>query len=275
MKLKDLLKEKLTSNELSKLVTSYDVIGSIAIIEMPEELKKKKKEIGEVILQINKNIKTVCKRAGHHEGIFRIRPVEVIAGEKTTIAEYKESGTRMRLDVNKVYFTPRLSHERERIANQVKEGEVIGAWFAGVGPFPLVIARKQPKVLIYAIELNENAFNSMKANIELNKMQKVIKPIWGDVNKVVDALPKFDRIIMPLPKGGEDFLSKAFEKANENAVIHFYTFAKKDFPYVDSEKRIEQIAKNVKKDFEIIFKRIVRPFSPSVVQVVFDILVKN
>ncbi len=275
MNLKELLKDKLTEEEMKKLITSYDVIGSIAIIEIPPELQHKQKQIGEAIIQLNKNIKTVCKRAGHHQGVFRIRPVEVIAGENTTQTEYKESGVRMRLDVNKVYFTPRLSHERERIAKQVKEGEVIGAWFAGVGPFPLVIAKKNKKVLIYAIELNENAFNSLKANIKLNKMEEVIKPVLGDVNEVVDELPKFDRIIMPLPKGAEDFLSKAFEKASENCIIHFYTFAKKDFPYTDSEKRIKEIAKKEKKEVEIISKRIVRPFSPSVVQVVFDILVKN
>ena len=274
MKLKEFLKEQLTREELKKLVTSYDVIGSIAIIEIPPELEAKQEVIGEAIIKLNKNIKTVCKRAGQHEGIFRIRPVKVIAGEKTTETEYKESGVRMKLDVNKVYFSPRLSHERERIAKQVKEGEVIGAWFAGVGPFPLVIAKKQPKVKIYAIELNENAFNSMKVNIELNKMQGVIKPIWGDVKEVVSNLPNFDRIIMPLPKGGEDFLSKAFEKANENCIIHFYGFAKKDNPYSDFEKRIKEIAKSSGRKFEIIFKRIVRPFSPSVVQVVFDILVK-
>ena len=274
MKLKEFLKDKLAKEEIEKLITSYDTIGSIAVIEIPPELEAKEKIIGEAIIKLNKNIKTVCKRAGHHEGVFRIRPVKIIAGEETTETEYKESGVRMKLDVNKVYFSPRLSHERERIAKQVKEGEVIGAWFAGVGPFPLVIAKKQPKVKIYAIELNENAFNSMKANIKLNKMDEIIKPILGDVKEVVDNLPKFDRIIMPLPKGAEDFLSKAFERANENCIIHFYGFAKKSNPYADFEKRIKEIAKSSGRSFEIIFKRIVRPFSPSVVQVVFDILVK-
>ena len=115
----------------------------------------------------------------------------------------------------------------------------------------------------------------MKDNIRINKMQTVVKPICGDVKEVANDLPKFDRIVMPLPKGGEDFLGKAFERAVENAVIHFYTFGKRDFPYADSEKRIIEQAKNKNKEISIISKKIVRPFSPSVVQVVFDILVKN
>jgi len=275
MNLKQALKEKLTSEELSKLVKSFDVIGSIAIIEIPKELESKEKLIAEKILKLHKNVKTVCKRAGHHSGVFRIRPVKVIAGENTTKTKYKESGVAMELDVNKVYFTPRLSHERERIAKQVKPNEVIGAWFAGVGPFPLVIAKKQPKIKIYAIELNENAFNSLKDNIRINKMQNLIKPVCGDVNQVVDELPKFDRILMPLPKGAETFLNKAFERINEKGVIHLYGFAKRAFPYDDLEKRILEMAKLKNKKIEIISKKIVRPFSPSVVQVVFDILVKN
>ena len=56
MKLKELLKGKLTEEEMKKLVTSYDVIGSIAIIEIPEELQSKEKEIGEAIIKLNKNI---------------------------------------------------------------------------------------------------------------------------------------------------------------------------------------------------------------------------
>jgi len=273
--IKDFLINIIPENQLNLVTRSFEIIGDIAITEINEELIQFEKEIGEAIIKLNKNIKTVCKRTGYHQGIFRIRPVKVIAGEETTQAEYKESGVRMKFESSKVYFSPRLSHERERIASQVKPGEIIGAWFAGVGPFPLVIAKKQPNVSIYAVELNENAFNSMQANIKLNKMQDIIKPVLGDVNEVVDKLPKFDRIIMPLPKGAESFLSKAFERANENAVIHFYSFGNKDFPYADSENKIKQIAKKMNKKIEIIFKRKVRPFSPSVVQVVFDIIVKN
>ena len=275
MKLRDMLKNKLSKEELSKLITSFDVIGSIVIIDIPEELEQSEKLIAEAIFSLHKNIKTVCKRAGHHDGVHRVRSIQVIAGENTTKTIYKESGVTMQLDVNKVYFTPRLAHERERIANQVKPGEVIGAWFAGVGPFALVIGKKQPDVKIYAIEVNENAFDSMKDNIRINKMQMIVKPILANVEEVVDELPKFDRIVMPLPKGGETFLTKAFERANENAVIHFYTFGKRGFPYADSEKRILEMAKKANKEISIISKKIVRPFSPSVIQVVFDILVKN
>ena len=45
MKLKDLLTKKLTKKEMEFLKTSFDTIGDVAIIEIPDELEKKEKEI--------------------------------------------------------------------------------------------------------------------------------------------------------------------------------------------------------------------------------------
>ena len=162
LKVEDVLKGKLTSKELKLVPRAFDTIGTIIILELPEELVKKEKLIGGAFLKVNKNIKTVCKRAGIHHGKFRIRPVKVIAGDPNTETYYKESGALMKLDVSKTYFTPRLSHERERIAGLVKKHEVIGYFFAGVGPFGFVIARAEPDVKMYAIELNPEAFGYLE-----------------------------------------------------------------------------------------------------------------
>jgi tRNA (guanine37-N1)-methyltransferase len=45
MDLKESLKGKLTKKELESLKTSFDVIGDVAIIEIPDELKKKEKDM--------------------------------------------------------------------------------------------------------------------------------------------------------------------------------------------------------------------------------------
>jgi len=270
--LKTELKRVLSEAEMRHLVTSFDMIGSIAVIDIPPQLEHKQKEIAEAILRVHSSIKTVCRRSGIHSGIFRIRPVEVVAGENTTETYYKESGARMHLDINRVYFTPRLSFERSRIANLVKDGETIGAWFAGVGPFALVIAKNNPRVKIYAIELNPDAFNYLVENVRINRMQEVIFPVLGDVREKAKELPQCDRIIMPLPKGAETFLDAAFERINQNGVIHFYAFGDADSPFEEAEKKVFKAAEKQSKKVEIAGRRIVRPYSPSIVQVVFDIL---
>ena len=48
---------------------------------------------------------------------------------------------------------------------------------------------------------------------------------------------KFDRVIMPLPKGAEAFLDVAFAAAKKSAIIHFYDFEKEeDIPQKSIEK---------------------------------------
>ena len=274
--LRDALNHVLDSEEKKKLITSFDIIGDIAVIDIPDELASKEKEIGKALLEVHKSIKTVCKRSGIHEGDYRIRHVEFIAGEHRTETVHRESGVVLKLDIDNVYFTPRLCHERERIASLVKKGETIGAFFAGIGPFALVIAKKQPNVRIYAIELNPTAFEYLKYNINVNGAGGSIYALCGDVREIAPRLLKgqCDRILLTLPKGGEDFLDVAFECAKKGCVIHFYQFAPEEDSYSAAIARVESAAKKVKRKVEIIGKKIVRPYAPRVNQIVLDVKVK-
>ncbi|MBN1159812.1 MAG: class I SAM-dependent methyltransferase family protein, partial [Candidatus Diapherotrites archaeon] len=224
----DYLAEKIPKKDLESINTAYDVIGRVAIIEIPWALEKHEALIGEAIIEVNKQVKTVCKKVGEHKGVFRIQELRVIAGEENTKTEYMENGCRMQMDVAEVYFSPRLSTERFRIAQQVQEKEVVGVLFAGIGPFAFVIAKVQPKIKkIYAVELNQEAYKWMVKNVALNKMAKKIEPIWGDVNEVVPARLEglCDRVVMALPKGGEDFLEVSMKALKpEGGIIHFYSF---------------------------------------------------
>lgn len=270
--LEESLKGRLTPEELSSAVKSFDVIGDIAIIEIPKELERKEKLIADSLLSVHRNVKSVFKKLGPMEGVYRTRKLKFLAGEKRSVTEYKENGCRFRLDVAKVYFTPRLSFERKRIAEQVKPGEHILALFAGVGPFPIVIARMQPNVKINAVELNPDAFKYMQENIRLNRMQEIITPLLGDVKQVVleQFVNSADRILMPLPRGAEKFLAEAFLAAKRNCILHFYHFASEQKPFEDAEKLVINEAMISGRKAEIIAKRIVRPFAPGVVQVVVD-----
>ena len=105
------------------------------------ELEGKAKAIGEALLSLNKQFETVCMVTGQHKGLFRVQPVKVIAGKKNKKALYKESGCTFLVHLGKVFFSPRLGTERARISKLIKKGEVVGAFFAGVGPFPIVFAK--------------------------------------------------------------------------------------------------------------------------------------
>src|SRR3989344_5046820 len=175
MNLKESLKGKLSRKEKENLVTSFDIIGDIVIIEIPDLLIRKEKIIANAILKMHKNIKVVVKEIGAHSGEFRLQKVKVIAGVKRKETEYKENGTRMRLNVEKTYFSPRFGTERLRIASLVEAGEEVLVMFSGVAPFPLVIAKNSKASLIYGVEINPDAHKYAVENVKLNKMDSKIK----------------------------------------------------------------------------------------------------
>ncbi|MBU4246523.1 MAG: class I SAM-dependent methyltransferase family protein [Nanoarchaeota archaeon] len=239
MDLKTSLSAKLSETELNLLPRALEVVGDIAILELPDELISKKKAIANAVFDVQKNVKVVLNKVGEVEGIFRIPKMEIVAKRARefegipkkfmpkafTETVHRESGCRYKVDVSKAYFSARLSGERERIASQVKSRERILCLFAGVGPFAILPAKRK-NVKIVAIEINPDAVEYIRENIEMNKIAEKIEVLLGDVAEVLPKIKgKFNRIIMPAPKNAADFLELALTKAKKGAIIHLYTFA--------------------------------------------------
>jgi tRNA (guanine37-N1)-methyltransferase len=271
-KLRDALKTILSESELDSLVGAFDIIGDIAVVEIPDSLQPKEKDIGAALLKVHKNISTVLKKLGAMEGEFRIRKFQCIAGEIKTETIYRENGLKMRLDLARVYFSPRLAMERMRIAGLAEDEEHVLVLFAGIGPFALVIAKQKPKTKITALEINPDAVRYMKENIALNKI-KNIEPVEGDARSFDGK--NFDRIVMPLPKSAHEFLPFAFDAAKDGGVIHFYTIVGSKDAFNEAIARAKEAAEKSKVEIKIISQRIVRPYSPKQVQVVLDLKIKK
>ncbi|MBW2977264.1 class I SAM-dependent methyltransferase family protein [Candidatus Woesearchaeota archaeon] len=250
--LREALKGKLIKKEMQNLVTSFDIVGDIAVIEIPTELEKKEKVIAETLLKMHKNIKVVCKKAGGHTGVFRLQKYKILAGEKRKETEYKESGIRMKFHIEKTYFSPRFGTERLRIANLVKEKEDVLIMFSGVAPFCLVTAKNAKPNVVYGIEINPNAHKYALDNVKLNKFEDKVKLYEGDVRLVVPTLrKKFDRIAMPLPKGGESFLDVALSAVKKKGIIHFYDFLHAD-EFDLAKEKVREACKLTKKKCKIL-----------------------
>lgn len=261
------LKGLLTEEELGKISRSFDIIGSVAVLEIDELPEEKEKLVADTMLGIFPSVKTVCKKTGAIEDEYRVRPVKVLAGDGTETI-YIEHGCRMKLDVGKVYFSPRLSTERLRVARQVKAGERVLVMFAGVGPYALLIAREQPGARVWAVEKNPPAVEYMKENISLNKLEGRVEAFLGDVRAVVPTLGmKFDRVVMPLPKDAGDFLDVAFAAMKKNGIVHFYGFGKSE---EEAEKTIEGAAKREKVKLKILSSRKCGEIGPKTYRLVVD-----
>ena len=222
----DLFREFLTEEEMKHAPRSQEIIGEILLLEIPDQLVGKEKQIAEAYLKTVKNIKTVVKKTAIHSGQFRTRRVEVLAGVDTKETTHLESGVRLFMNVEETYFSARLGHERLRIANLVKKGEDVLVMFSGSAPYPLVLAKHSEAKKIIGIELNPKAHGFAITNREKNKVsEERVQLINDDVRVAVPKLKQqFDRILMPLPKTSEEFLDTALPAAKKGAFIHLYAF---------------------------------------------------
>ena len=223
---------------------SYDMVGNIAIFSKLD--KKQEKSIASKLKQ-NKNIKVVLLKKEKFSGKYRLPKYKILMGD-TKETTHKENNCKFKLDVEKCYFSPRLSNERLRIARQVKKNEIILVMFSGIAVFPIVISKNSKAKEIYAIEFNPIAHKYAIENLMLNKINNV-NLFKGNVKNILPKIKlKFNRIIMPAPKNAENYLSLLKNKIKKNAIIHFYDFCnEKDFP----DKSINKIKKHFKK-FKIL-----------------------
>ena len=267
----------LPDNLKQDLPTSYDVIGDIILIKLPENLTKYQEEIGKSLLKTNKSIKTVCLTQPV-SGELRTRNVEVISGEKRTKTIHKEYGLTFNVDVKKTYFSQRLANERKRVANLVKPSEVVVDMFAGVAPFSIMIAKYASPKIIYAIDKNEEAIKLARQNIKRNNVLDKIEAIHTDAKEVCKILNqknvKADRIIMNLPFSAYLFFTHALKITNNKGVIHLYDILKED----KIQDRINNLRKTAKENKTTLAKldiRKIKTYAPREFYIGLDITVKK
>ncbi len=262
----ELLEGELTSEEIENLKTSFDTIGDIVILEIPDELYDKRQIIGEAAHEFTKR-KAIYMKKSAIKGTIRIRDLEFLAGVDDSITIHKEHGARLKLDVREVYFSPRLATERKRVMESVSEGEKILDMFCGIGPFPIVIARNKD-VEITAVDINESAIKYLNENIELNKLKGSIETYCGDVREVSKSFNcKFDRIIMNLPGLAYTFLDVAVDLIKDGGTINYYEFSNS---YEQGIKRLENACLEAGKTVEITNTRKVKSISPDEWHVAID-----
>ena len=267
----EILEDELTPEEIENLKTSFDTIGDIVILEIPDELQDKKQLIGDAAYKFTKR-KAIYMKKSAIKGTIRVRDLEFLSGVDDSLTIHKEHGVRLKLDVREVYFSPRLATERKRVMESVKDGEKILDMFCGIGPFPIVIARNKD-VDITAVDINEAAIKYLDENIKLNKLKGNIESYCGDVREVSKGFKtKFDRIIMNLPGLAYSFLDVAIDLIEDDGIINYYEFSDS---YEQGIKRLNEAASGAGKKVEILNTRKVKSISPDEWHVSIDAKIKK
>jgi len=273
--LKEALEEKLEMVELDNLCSSFDIIGSIAIIKIPETLSAKKKLIADVLIEEIKSIKTVFCQVSGVEGDYRLRKLELLSGENNAITVYKEHGCAFKVDVINTYFSPRLSTERLRISKLIGPNEVIVNMFGGVGTFSIIISHNNKSSIIYSIDSNPKAHDLCKENIEINKLTSNVYPILGDAKvEISNKLRSIaTRVLMPLPEKARDFVDAAIiTLADNKGIVHYFSHVGADNKKIAIRNGIKDTSKSFGKyNHKIRNIRVVREVGPRFYQVVSDV----
>ncbi len=273
--LKKSLQNTFSKYEIDNIFSSFDQIGSIIIIKIPNILESKKKIIGETLLEKIKVTRSVFSQSSITKGEFRIKELELLAGVDKSETEYREYGCRFIVDVKRVFFSPRLSTERNRISNLIKNNEVIMNMFGGIGIFS-ILAAKHKKCIVYNIDINPDAIKLCKKNIKLNRLIGEVIPIYGDASKILEQRfhDKSDRTLMLLPERSDEFIDSAILTTKTNGIIHYYSHMHSNKKLATS-MAIRHYYHITKTKSLILNSNIVRQVGPMYYQTVLDINIKK
>jgi tRNA (guanine37-N1)-methyltransferase len=276
-RLRKTLSDVLSSEDLSKVYNSFDVVGDIAIIRLPCYSSVNAQTAAKAIMSVHRNVKTVLLQASPVTGDLRLRRLTHVAGENKTSTVHREFSCLFSVDVAKCYFSPRLSHERMRIARMVKPNENIVNMFAGVGCFSIIIAKHANPAKVFSIDVNPAAIQSMQENIRLNRVYGKVIPLLGDSKEFINSrlLRVADRVLMPLPEKALEYLPYAVSALKASGGwIHYYGFEHAKETESPAEKVKLKVAETLDAldvDFEVPFVRVVRSTGPNWYQLAADI----
>ncbi len=257
----DAIRKPKTIEEILGFAPSYEIIGDIAI------LLEANVEVGKAILKVHRNVKTVLVALSPVEGEFRVRRYRVTAGENRTETVYREHGCMYALDLQRVYFSPRLATERARVAALVGPKETVIDMFAGVGPFSILMAKRAKHVV--SIDKNPDAILFLRKNMDLNSITN-IRVISDDVHEIsFDLKGQGDRIIMNLPHNAQEYLDDAMVMAKNLSKVHYYDIQPEN-SFEDSLKTIREAAASNGRKIKVLGIKKVRSYAPNSYNICVD-----
>ena len=149
----------------------------IAHLNLRENFLPYKNIIASVLTDKNPSIRTVINKIDDvgEENEYRTFKYEVLAGPDDLRVEVREQDCIFNFNYAKVYWNTRLNTEHTRLVQTFRPGEAVCDVMAGVGPFAVPAAKR--KVFVWANDLNPDSYESLKNNINRNKV--LLYPLLG------------------------------------------------------------------------------------------------
>jgi tRNA (guanine37-N1)-methyltransferase len=264
MNVKDQIRDTVPDGALRCFSGNFTVIGDIAIISLAPEMRVYAPLIAQAIISRRHNIRTVMNKTTRVRGCDRTAHLEIIAGTDT-VTTHHEYGFAYRLDVQAVFYNPRLAGERKRVTDQVHYGERVLVPFCGVGPFVVPAAARGAEVIV--VEQNPDACRWLEENVALNGVSDRVTTLHGDAfDPSLIPADSYDRAIIPTPYGRDTIFDHIAPQVRRGGMIHFYTFKNRE--------QVPDLAGTFEcSGFEVMVVRKCGNVAPAVSRWVFDLKV--
>lgn len=198
------LADVLDPDELAMVPAGYQVVGDVALIDLPSELDDVAERVGAAYGEALP-VATVLDRT-RIVGERREPATRRLWGEPETETVHREHGIAFALDPAQVMFSPGNKGERRRIAEADLDGVRVVDLFAGVGQLALPAAVAGAEVV--ACETNPTAAAYLQDNAERNGLDDRVQVREGDCRDVAPA-DRADLVIMGLLPSARGFLDVA------------------------------------------------------------------
>lgn len=273
-KLLERLEGKISSDEVNLIPKGFQKTGDIIILNLPEELEDRFSLIGQGVLDIFPNVRTVCAKVGEIFGELRRPQIKVIAGDNNLEVENYENGVWFCYDVGKIMFAKGNVSERGRLPKLVLENEVIVDMFIGIGYFSLPIAKKVKGVKIYGIDKNSDSIYWLKKAIKKNKVEDKFEVFCEDSKKETERLIEkgvfADRVLMGYLPPPESFVPYALKILKEGGMVHYDALIRTD--YVDEDlEDVKRLFEQTGREVKIVNPQRVKSYRPKVDHYVVDL----
>ncbi len=193
-------------------------MGDVGIISVPHTLHGRRFVIGKAVANYQR-LRTVLSRLPGRRRSNRSGRYEFIFGNNAETVHF-ENGLRMKLDPTRVFFTCDLTGERRRLSDEVKDDEDVFCPYAGIGGFPLALARKR-QCRVHAVEQDPVACSFFRWNIASNRLAGDISLVEGDAHDIKPQM-NYDRAVAPLPWDDEPRIGWLLGHLRHGGIAHVY-----------------------------------------------------
>ena len=230
--------------------TRHEFVGDLILIKLDENQRQHGTTIGQALLLQHSRTRAVFEDRGVR-GMFRVRELDLLAVREgqgaTTRTRIVESGHHLWTDPSTVYYSSRLSHEREGTLECAKNLRVelgrplaICDPYAGVGPSLLPLISEPDLVAeLFAGDLNPAAVEFLRENI--NHPSATIECTDARLLKERSEMcNKYDLLLVNIPHDTLEHLPELIPLVRPNGIVRGWAVID-DSDFDNAQKRLYNI----------------------------------